>query len=277
MKAPLLFSLPIALFCAVLAPVGTVTLTGGESPPAGCEHLSGDDASAAKVDDFVRGLPERAAQDQAGIDRRLYQRFCLRRINEGGMEPVSVNSDVKSRPPAIYWDSASSQYMSLSYWDWQNRNFEFPSVWSGGTSYKNGGRDGFAISYDKGVYMRSYRMSYWGHSTDSSCGYPTTTTYTATTASQYGVGFSAQDYVKRTACTGSYLTDSNFAHGQIVNFFLDNVSGCRSIYGFSKFDHTWSSTDLTGIGIGPLSISFSNSSTSNWQSTSQPGTAATIC
>jgi hypothetical protein len=268
--------LPPLMLSAMLMPGMAIVQTSAEkSSQGGCEHLDGSFEAAAKVDDFVRDLPERAARDQKGIDAQLLKRFCLERINGGGMEPVSVNSDAKARPPAIYWDSASGQYMSLSYWDWQNRNFEWPTTGTHGSTYNIGGPDGFGIAYDKPVYMRSYRMSYWGNDTSW---FPTTTTYTASSANAYGVGFTFQDRVKRTNYNGNKITDSNAAHGQIVNFFLNGQSGCRSIYGFSKYAHTWSSTHVTGVSIGAYSIGFSWNTTSNqWTSASQPGQQASVC
>ena len=278
MRVRVRFLAPALLASAALLPItsGPVALTA--SSPAGCEHLPGDGDSAARVDDFVRELPERARADQAGIDRRLLARFCLERINAGGLERVSYASDVTVRSPAIYYDRDSGQYMSLSYWDWRNRNFEYPSAWSGGTVYNMGQQDGFGIAYDKNVYMRSYRISYWGFSTDPYIGFPTTYSSTAATANAAGVGFRFQDKMKRTAPNGTYQSDGNIAHGQLVNFFLNGQSGCRSIYGFAKVSHTWSSTGVSSVSISPGSVGFSFSSTSSrWENTGQPGTAATIC
>ena len=71
-------------------------------------------------------------------------------------------------------------------------------------------------------------------------------------------------------------TDYNFYNGSLA-YDIGNI-GCGSIQAFSKYGDDWSSTDITGFGVGPWSLSLQwSSSTSRWAKSSQPPNAVTAC
>lgn len=137
-----------------------------------------------------------------------------------------------------------------------------------------GGVDGFGTSFNTAVIMRGYSVTLFGDAP-----YPASQVVsTASDANTYGAGFTFQDKGECWLAASQTCTDSlNVRSGQEVLSFK-GTGTCKTVYGFSKYGHTWSSTRVAGVGIGIYSVSTSMSlSSSQWPSASQPGNAARVC
>jgi hypothetical protein len=68
----------------------------------------------------------------------------------------------------------------------------------------------------------------------------------------------------------------SFTHGEV--FYNISSIGCGTVQAFSQYWHTWSSTGINGIGVGPWSFTVSWSSEGHdWPQGSQPSNAVTPC
>ncbi|MBV6729825.1 hypothetical protein [Nocardioides daeguensis] len=230
------------------------------------------------VSNYVAGLRQKGRpQDQ--IDSDLAQNLCLVRIDNGGattsVVASSAGSAVTVTPPRIYWDNQAARYYAISGWKLSNAiKNDMPAT--GLNVTKNiGGHDGFATSFNASLLLTGYALTYYGDPPFAS----SANVANASAANSYGAGYSFQDKGRNVydmAGTGDNFR-TNVRSGQEVISFKKSGT-CKSVYGFASYGHTWSSTAVNGVGVGPYSISFQWSTTSNkWTAASQPGGTATVC
>jgi hypothetical protein len=207
-----------------------------------------------------------------------YVRLTPRGVSPDARFSNSVNADVTAQPPTIYRDAQGGSYAAIASWTWKTKGYLLDlgalGIPTCGHSTTEGGPDGFAVMFSKSLKLGSYSVTYSGTGGISG-GYGTVNSSTASSVSTQGVGFSIPD---RVGLLGPNCTaDLNTYQGHITVGF-GGTGTCQSVYGFSKFNHTWSNTSLTGISIGPKDIGFSWNTTSNqWTSASQPGVSAAVC
>jgi hypothetical protein len=214
-----------------------------------------------------------AGKTQQQIDSRLATKF--------GLIPASTSPRIVTpfdgtggsalvlSAPTIYRDACAGVYTATA-------NYHF-TAWTDGLSLNGGnvgGDDGFGIAFSRKVTtVVDYSMATWGKTSHYARSYSRLHVETANTD---GVTYVGQDTAWRNPTQMVGPQDYNFYNGSLV-YDIGNI-GCGSIQAFSKYGHDWSSTDITGFGVGPWSLSLQwSSSTHRWEKSSQPSNAVTVC
>lgn len=166
----------------------------------------------------------------------------------------------------ILYDSVVGKYLHHTAGNWTNDNWKsdyFCGVCFAG--WKDlGGTNGYylaSLHEPINTYNRKFHTllySDWSSSIDWSSS-------ASTYSTSNGFGWEFQDRVKLEGLTLLVTTDFN-ADRQLGWYWFDFVNGRPNGKTISfKVDagHSWSSTTLSGIGIGPYTFSFAWSSTSN--------------
>jgi hypothetical protein len=257
-----------AMVGAVLLPIGASSTAFGEPASAGapteapraCSAELPDDPTAAtnRFMTLIQTL-ERQGLTEAEIDAKLAADYCLDRVDGGGEADTRGNPDEEialSKPKFYKIKGKKNQYFVKAAWKWLKIPKEVK------------GYDAFGLSFSKRVSPLSHVLQYRGNN------FGWKKTSQAETSSSYGSGFIFNEGPRIT----SPLNDMQGLTGEIGITFKAAKKGCSNHQAFSKYGHTWKSTNVTGIGIGSNSISFAWSSSSNkWQQASQPSSEARIC
>lgn len=257
---------------AALAATGIVAPTPAQAAPVSAMCLT---AAAQERTATTNGnvLAERLSLKLASLRQKGYSEKKIdseleaegivltspRPAAESQVTPLSTNSIISVPAPTIRRDTCTSQYYVMAYWDFTSMS-ALQSDAGGCQSCAVGGDDGFGIALSRKVStVGGYSVTTWG----ASSAYPASTSRMAPVdASTDGVGFMGQDRFCRnnTSCG----TDYSFYHGQLV--YTIGVPGCGYLQAYSKYGHSWNSSDLSGISIGIDSVGFSWSATSNrWE------------
>jgi hypothetical protein len=249
------------LFPSAVAASGTAS--GGCTPHIATSGVLGKRAAGAKLIESMR----QAGASDAAIDAAMASDLCMTRVPDSktasSVAPMtSSSSAVRVYAPVWYWDTNNGTrqpwydvYVSYS---WLNTSFT-SEVGIGA----DGGPDGFAMSFNTGMLwvpgvpaeFDFHGHSYWGWQYDTS----------PDTQNQDGAGFLDQDY--------SYSGDLTMYSGTLYTSVYRPTSGCANVQAFAKYSHTWSSTGLTGVGVGPWAISFSWADSNYLWNVSGPGSA----
>jgi hypothetical protein len=156
--------------------------------------------------------------------------------------------------------SVSSQgeiWYAIAKWTWVT----YPSSNGVGCNVNVGGRDGFGVSMNRDVQNVGESLL-----TCNRLGKCDTTLGSLSDNSARGTSYTFQDNIEGGQAVGWGNTDT----GTLTFSFRPLSSGC--IQAFSKYGHTWSSTAVTGVGVGPWSISISWSAIDNhWDLASAAG------
>ncbi|MEO3763772.1 hypothetical protein [Streptomyces sp. B8F3] len=256
-----------AMAGAVLLPVGASTAFG-ESASTGsaaeatrtCSADLPDDPTAA-TNHFLTRIHTLESQGltQARIDAKLAEDDCLERVDQGGEVGTRANPDdeITISKPVFYKVSGTNKYFSRAAWKWM----KVPD--------KVKGYDGFSLRFSKKVAPVSHVLRYRG----KNLGWKSTSQ--AETSHTRGSGFIFNEGPR---ITGPVIADMQGLTGELGITFRKASTGCTTIQGFSKYGHTWNSTNVTGITIGATSIGYTWSSTSSrWQQASQPSSEVRIC
>ena len=253
--------------CTALALSAAMPEVGAKpSPP----HSEDDAAYIEEVNNEIVAMQGRGSS-QGAIDRMLWRRYGWKLVASGDREPTvmprSENSGVSLSTPSVYFNTSTGRYQASASFAWKdctdpwNGQVEpcYATDWSGTNV---GGYDGFGIRVSKEVSRRSQSFVV---ASSTNC----RTTYTnPSDADGWGVVYRNQDKFQNPCGTSHY----NWHRGSVVYSFL-MLPGCpRGQYQFSsKMAHTWSSTGVSGISVGPRGISVSFSSTENsWTAVSNP-------
>ncbi len=187
---------------------------------------------------------------------------------------ASTNSSVIAYAPSIEWDRQAGKYYAISRWKWITNGFSSETGFPINTDRTIGGADSFGTSFNTGLLLTGYSLTLFGDAPYSS----TAIISPAADANAGGAGYTFQDRAQCRQTTFNACTFRlNVRSGQEVIGFKKSGT-CKTVYGFAKYTHTWSSTKVTGMNIGIYSIGVATSSQSNvWSSQSQPGGTATVC
>jgi hypothetical protein len=259
-------------------------------------RLGGDDA--AFVNEFIEKRVQ-AGESDADIQQDLTDQLCLVRIDrpnpalqarlqnkavrQTGAAPetdtavvamASQSSSVTSYAPTISWDSQAGKYYAISKWKWVNNGFSSDTGFPLNTDRPIGGADSFGTAFNTSLLLTGYSLTVFGDSPYAS----SAVIGTAADASPTGAGYTFQEHGQYRQTTSTACTYRlNVRSGQEVISFKKSGK-CKTVYGFSKYTHTWSSTRVMGMSIGVYSIGISTNTSSNlWNSQSQPGGTATVC
>ncbi|MEO8093814.1 MAG: hypothetical protein ABI632_02660 [Pseudolysinimonas sp.] len=138
-------------------------------------------------------------------------------------------------------------YYAIAKWTYTNP----PSVPSIGCVVNVGGRDGFGISLSKQVI--NLGQSLVACSQLLSC---SSTLGSLSSNNAFGAGYTLQD---NTSGNVHGPIDNNYT-GTLILSYKRLTDGC--LQAFARYAHTWSTTAITGFGVGQwaFSISWSNPS-----------------
>jgi hypothetical protein len=274
---------------ALLASAPTALAAPTTSPAsAACVKQHAGTTTTRVVADYIVKLRQED-KTQAEIDAALSTQFCWERLASPtaatGVAPnvvtpmgASGNGDVSVNTPVFYYDRNAHQWNVSMNWNWVNDSYAGQSQGNYNQSYHIGGPDGVGVSLSGGARITSPVAEYWG----KGCYYKTATTGPST-ADSYGVGFIMSDmahyYADSWECSvgSNPWVDYNMEHGQVL-FNVDNGGTCENIHAYGRYNHTWSSTSVNSVGVGPYSVVFGWNTTSNEWSWSSAGSAwAYVC
>ncbi len=272
-----------AAFGATLATGPTALAASGQGSAASsaCVKQHSGTTTTRVVADYIVEMRQQG-KTQAEIDTALAIQFCWERIGTAAQDVVSPmgasgNGDVSVKAPVFYYDRNLHVWNVSMNWDWVTDSWGGQFSHNLDTEKSVGGADGAGVTLSSGVRITSPIMEYWG----KNCHYTGVYTAGPSTANSYGVGFIAQDrafFEGMNVCSGTYqYADYNMEHGQIL-FNVDNGGTCTNVHAYGSYNHTWSSTSLNSIGVGPYSISFGWNTNSNQWSWASGGSAwANVC
>jgi len=194
-----------------------------------------------------------------------------------GTEPMSTPAIINVARPQFLYDTCIRRWSIYARWDFTNIGALGSELgftpWCGECDL--GGDDAFGITLSRNVRsVTGYSVGTWGIFSRYPLSYDR---MFSVDANVDGVGFRGQDmYCKENAFTTCGSGDYSFYHGALT-YTIGDI-GCGVIQAFSKYGHSWTSSELTGLSVGPWSIGFqwSNSSRS-WERGSLPSSEVTPC
>jgi len=244
------------------------------SPFSGyCEFCVDD---AGDTDDISNAIVQKqiAGASEAEIDAYLQSQFGLTNVSQATDDASiqSTRTDIRVPRPSIYKNNRGHYIVSAS-WQWKDLGAvdDDASAWCGNCNV--GGDDGFGVALSRNVKsVQKYTVATWG--TGINYYKISTTRMQPSDANVYGASFMGQDRIHREgACCPQ---DYNFYNGNLV-YEIKSV-GCGTLQAFSKYAHTWKSTTVNSIGVGPYSLSVGWSSSDNkWELASQGSNAVKPC
>jgi hypothetical protein len=242
--------------------------------PARSKALESGDLSMAVANMRIAG------KTKEQIDESLAKEFGLQLmtkpeaetiVEDDAIEAVSTGNDVTVNTPSIYRDACSTTwYVYASYrWNTMSRfRSELPLFC--GDPCALSGTDGFGISLSRQPpVLGGASMTTWGTTSK----FPATSGRTwIDTSGALGYWFEGVDHFSGGCCPDDY----SFYNGEI--FMGITSMGCGPLQAFSRYSHTWSNVEITGVSFAPLSLGLSWSSSSNrWGKGSNNSSAVSIC
>lgn len=275
----------VALVIVVPQPSVMAASATSSAQTRGCISPSTTDAAHPErvVDRFLTAEAAKGASSDR-VQQDLAKALCLTRIDTAGppatartplamAAATSQNSAVQAGAPSISYDSRAHLYYAISTWRWLNNSWGKETYFPPNAGRNIGGDDSFGTAFNTGLILRGYSLTAHGDAP-----YPANAVFTtASAANPAGAGFTFQDKGECRAASGGCSYRLSSRSGQEVISFR-GTGACKTVYGFSLYAHTWSSTRVTGMGIGVGSISAATSSSAHtWWAQSQPGRTARVC
>lgn len=161
-----------------------------------------------------------------------------------GIQPMSYPSDFTLGAPTLYYSTSGGYYYLDATWAWVGEHWSDDA----GGSYANiGGLDAHGVYFSRQIRNLGGTEVYCSDGDQSSCS--TSKVYLANTA--YGEAVQFQDKAA--------YSRTNAGHGSMVFSFNTLNDNCLQ-FG-QEYDHTWQTTNITGIGISTsgFSVSWSTS------------------
>ncbi|HKD98982.1 MAG TPA: hypothetical protein VKB69_15500 [Micromonosporaceae bacterium] len=235
----------------------------------------------AKITSMVR-----ANDSDSDIESTLARDWCLTRISKAPALSLAATSsaDVTWTLLTINYDNVTGWYYAYADWKWNNSHYSSEvSLGCQINGAADGKLDGVGIRLSGGQYEikpDGYDATAWGNpSLDSYINDYGTWSMAQSTVSQYGVGFTGQDNVRKmenssNACPGSY--DITTWGGSIVLGFQRLNGSCANTQVFGDYVHTWSTTSVSSIGASITGFSIGwVSAGHSWPKQTAGGTAVT--
>lgn len=218
-------------------------------------------ARLEQINDIVgKKIKDKASPDEIAVE---LEKFGLKRLN-GKKQAKEIDGEIGtlSNPDycidlpqaGAFWDSYAQKYYVYAYFFWNSEAQWRADCPTGTYSSANvGGNDSFGIAFSKAINRYSQQFQTWDNN-----GIRQTNTSTATKANSYGVAFSRQD--KALNSGDIYTWDS----GMIGLYMLPQSTGYMTFW--QEMAHTWSSTGVSAVSIGPGGITFTFTSSNNkWE------------
>ena len=287
-KSKLAVLVGVVALVVVVPQSSAVAASGGNASsaqPRGCVSPSTTDAAHPErvVDRFLTSEAAKGASSDK-VQRDLATALCLTRIDTGAAPrtartplamavATSQNSALQAGAPSISYDSRAHLYYAISTWRWLNNSWSNETYFPPNAGRNIGGADGFGTAFNTGLILRGYSLTAHGDAP-----YPASAVFTtASEANSGGASFTFQDKGECRAASGGCSYRLSSRSGQEVISFR-GTGACKTVYGFSQYAHSWSSTRITGMGIGVGSISAGTTSQTHfWKAESQPGRTARVC
>lgn len=173
-------------------------------------------------------------------------------LNSDSITPLSNPDYAIDLPKPIVFQDTATGYMYVgAHFFWKSSAYwkaDFPNPWPGQPGYGVGigGNDGFGIYMSQPINRVSNTFDVYDADANRTS-YPT-----ASSASQYGVGYTKQDYGYKAADgTFGYNWDSGF-----LGMYFTPVNSGRQMSAYSSLNHTWSSTSVSINGISYVGITW---------------------
>jgi hypothetical protein len=199
----------------------------------------------------------------------------------GGATTATTNEAIAMSNPQIVHYPQYGIWTVFADWEWRSAPYSDATV--GCLSpCKIGGNDGIGFSLSRPV-VAVETSSPWAIIAESKNDhFSTHYSTTPSDGNSNGVSFTGQDSL---CISKSGTADCHGAVGEHdyswhTGYILMNIKdiGCGSIQAFSRYAHSWKSTAVTGIGIGPWTVSVSWSATdSQWTAVGPPAEAVVPC
>jgi hypothetical protein len=274
----------------VLATVFTAApaVAGPATPPTvSCQRTINTHVTSASLSEFA-GQMLAAGKTQQDVEKAFLNQLCLKKVGSGPMVQTSGADaeDIRWNYSSIFYDDWDNLYHATIAFEWINYD------WYSDVPYFNGcyntglgGPDSLAIRLSGGEYaVYGYSMLIWGRpNLDQYDGdYGWVTQYSASNVSQYGAGFTRQDNARSTSsggwCNGGvFFKDYDMQNGQIYLSVRALDGNCRWAQVFGDYAHSWSSTSITGVEVGPWSFGVSWAGGESKFESAAGGQQGTIC
>lgn len=169
---------------------------------------------------------------------------------EALLQPYSNKSQASIQPPIVYYDNDSKSYVASANWNWNTKN---PDI-------NNRGRDGVGVSIvQEKISLFDTHLKTWD--SKGALYWPKLTTK----VTSYGYHQTFEDNSNGATYTAHKGTSWMF-------FRFYNAKPVGKLVNFnSRYDHTWSGVNITGVSIGSSSIGVTFSSGNNWSTTNYSG------
>lgn len=150
------------------------------------------------------------------------------------IQPLSTNSQATVKAPTLYYDNDVASYVLSSGWDWNTIN----------PDRNNGGEDGFGLRVNQEtISLISDHLTTWNYSGTKY--FPRHTTK----ASKHGY---YQLFDDSSAVGRDYIAHKGTSW--MFFRFYDGTPFGKTVNFNGQYAHTWESTSLTGISVGPTSF-----------------------
>lgn len=234
-------------------------------------YMAGDHENLAKL---IRGNGPQAQARSSSPEITLDEleaylnasgMFIYNKEEAPSIVPYSTSSNVKMNTPLITYNSSASEWVVSGGGSWKNEYLikqDHPvDLWAPGVGQRSnvGGQDAvgislYSVSGTKPTLKRSQGYVHDGHGKSMNLYNP------CNLDSGRGVVFEYQDYftVMVLGVSGNYMGYGYSATGVYNSTFSKYHGYARSFYA-----HTWSSTDINGIGLAEKSFSISWSKVNN--------------
>jgi hypothetical protein len=233
---------------ASAAPVSPLCFADPESVQGA---KSTDNARAERLDRMIVTMRQQGLS-QEKIDNQLSREgvVAVSKGQDGGLiQPLSDGNTVNVWAD-VYRDTCAANYYVSGGWKFTSMS----SLQSDAGSCYNctvGGYDAFGVALSRSIGLGYHSVYTWGASNS----FPSSSSRMwAQATNPYGVAYQGQDRFCRSGNGGCTANDYNFFNGSL---FMSISPGCGYLQAFPTYGHTWSSAQLTGVGVGPWSVSLS--------------------
>lgn len=230
------------------APVSPLCLAG----PAPTQAAKADEnARAERLDRMIVAMRQQGLSKEK-VDKQLAREGVVpvsKEQGDGLIQPLSDGNSVNVWAD-VYRDTCAANYYVSGGWKFTSMSALTSDA--GCNNCNVGGYDAFGVALSRSVGIGYHSVSTWGASNS----FPTSSSRMwAHDTNSYGVAYQGQDKYCRAGYGGCSVNDYNFFNGSLF-LSITNI-GCGYIQAFPKYGHTWSSASLTGLGVGPYSVSVS--------------------
>ncbi|MGB2568663.1 FG-GAP repeat domain-containing protein [Micromonospora citrea] len=237
--------------------------------------------------------------DEADVDELFVKEFCL--VPLGRSESKSDATSSKSSIVALdddggvgasdvrwstslWYEPTNGRYYALGEWTWLNHDYA-ADAWRGCINRSLGGPDAIGMALSGGeyeVYSDSSQLWFWGdpglNDMRDNYGIGSITSPSGTTdANQYGIAYQRQDHTRALSASCDNDVDFDMYGGQIMMSFTRLADSCSRTQVFVKNGHSWGSTAINGVSVGPFSVGISWTSSDSRHEWQHGGVSANVC